>query len=533
MPWVAPALEPEPSPERWWVAVSISIGVLMGSIDSSIVNVALPQMRGTLGATLQEITWVATGYVIASVIVMPLTGFLGALLGQKRLYLSFFSLFLVGSLLCGMARTLPLLVVFRVLQGIGGGALQPTAQAVLRQAFPPREHGMAIAAFAMTVMVGSALGPTLGGYIVDHDSWEWIFLINLPVGAVGFLMVTRFFHEPEDIRAANRVRAEHQKKNLDWQGITLLSVGLALLQYVLEEGEQDGWFDSRVIALCAFGSALALVLLLYRELTAKAPVMNLRLFKDAVFSSGTLIGGLTFAMLTANMFLLPVFMQEVLGFTALQAGTALLYRVAIMMVLSPIVGRLYGRVSVRAMAGVGTLLFFAGCWMMKDFTLLTSSFDVGVSLLFQGAGFALLYVPMTTVALVQIPRAKLADATGLFALVRQIFASVALAVFGTLITRFGVEDRASIASHLTITSPQVQDRLELLRRMLVARGYGPGDAEHGALALVMAAVRQQASVITFERLFLLAGFALLFSLPLIFLLREPKGGGGQVVVEVE
>jgi len=529
---LAPA-EPAPPRERWWVAVSVSLGVLMGSVDSSIVNVALPQMRGALGATLEEITWVATGYVIASVIVMPLTGFLGALLGQKRLYLGFFSIFLAGSLLCGMARSLPTLIAFRVVQGFGGGALQPTSQAVLRQTFPPREHGMAIAAYAMTVMVGSALGPTLGGYIVDHFSWTWIFFINLPVGAVGFLMVSRFLNEPDDLRAEGRARAARQLAHLDWPGIALLSVGLMLLQFVLEEGERCDWFASKLIAACAVISALALALLVIRELTARAPVMNLRLFKNAVFTSGTVLGAITFALLATNMFLLPVFMQEVLGFTAFQAGTALLYRVAVMMVLSPIVGRLYGHVSVRLLAVVGAALFFWGAWLMKDFTLVTSQLDVGVSLLLQGAGFALLYVPMTTVAIVEIPRHQIADATGLFALVRQIAMSMGLAVFGALIPRFEARSRAVLGAHLSPTLPAVQHRLNAISQALAAKGVGAYRAKHGALGVLAEQVHRQASVLTFDRLFLLSGVALVVTVPLIALLREPRAAEAHVAVEVE
>src|SRR5207248_2685475 len=224
---------------KWLVTVSITFGTLMGAIDASIVNVAVPHLTGSLGATVEQITWVTTGFVIATVMVMPLTGFLARLFGQKRVYMCCLVMFVIGSALCGMARTLPLLVVFRIIQGLGAGALQPTEQAILRQTFPPEEQGMAMALFGMAVIIGPAFGPTLGGYIVDNHPWPWIFYINLPVGVFALFMVQRFVQEPEDIRVANLAAAEKQRKNVDWAGIGLLAVGLATMQYVLEEGQRD------------------------------------------------------------------------------------------------------------------------------------------------------------------------------------------------------------------------------------------------------------------------------------------------------
>src|SRR5712671_1193345 len=380
---------------KWLVTVSVSFGTLMGAIDASIVNVALTHIRGAVGATLEEITWISTAFVIATVLVMPLTAFLGRLIGQKRLYMASLVLFLVGSALCGMARSLPTLVIFRVIQGFGAGALQPTEQAILRQTFPPKEQGMAMALFGMAVMLGPAFGPTLGGVIIDHWSWPWIFYINLPVGVFGLLLVQRFVHEPEDIVRANRAAAEEQRKNVDWSGIALLCIGLGALQYVLEEGQTNDWFDSRAIVAFALISVFTLAGFVIRELTAKVPVVNLRLFKDPVFASGTVIGSIMFAMLMANLFLLPVFMQELLGFTATQSGVALMPRTLIMMLATPIVGRLYNKVSPRLLVGIGVVAFTVGSVMMSHFTLATGTGNIVHALLWQGVGFACLFVPLT------------------------------------------------------------------------------------------------------------------------------------------
>src|SRR3954468_5327868 len=259
---------PRAPTNKWLVTVSVSFGTLMGAIDASIVNVALTHIRGAVGATLEELTWISTGFVVATVLVMPLTAFLGRMFGQKRLYMASLALFLVGSALCGMARSLWTLVFFRVIQGLGAGALQPTEQAILRQTFPPKEQGMAMALFGMAVMLGPAFGPTLGGVIIDNWTWPWIFYINIPVGILGLALVQRFVHEPEDIMRANGAAAEEQRKNVDWQGIALLTIGLSALQYFLEEGQRNDWFDSKLILALALVAIFATAAFVIRELTA-------------------------------------------------------------------------------------------------------------------------------------------------------------------------------------------------------------------------------------------------------------------------
>ena len=261
-----PVTPRRPPVNKWLVTISVTFGTLMGAIDASIVNVAIPHLRGELGATVEEVTWVTTSFVIATVLVMPLTAFLGRLFGQKRIYLIALVLFLLGSMLCGMARSLSMMILARIVQGLGAGALQPTEQAILRQTFPPEEQGMASAVFGMAVVLGPAFGPTLGGYIIDNYSWPWIFYINLPVGAIAVLMVSRFVHEPEDIRAANQAAAATQRNNIDWTGIALLSVCLSTMQYVLEEGARNDWFESKLILSCAVVAVVTLVGFVWQEL---------------------------------------------------------------------------------------------------------------------------------------------------------------------------------------------------------------------------------------------------------------------------
>jgi DHA2 family multidrug resistance protein len=532
MPYVAPA-QARPVVNKWLVTVSVTFGTLMGAIDSSIVNVALPQIRGAVGATVQEITWISTGFAIATVIVMPLTAFLGRLFGQKRVYMSSLVLFVAGSALCGVAQTLPQLVFFRALQGFGAGALQPTEQAILRQTFPPKEQGTAMALFGMAVMLGPAIGPTLGGYIVDNFHWSWIFFINLPVGALGLFMVWRFVHEPEDIRAAYARDAAVARKNLDWIGIALLAAGLAALQYFLEEGQRKDWFQSDLITACAVVFTVALSLFVWRELTAKAPAVNLRLFGDKLFTSGTLIGAVMFAVLLAGMFLLPLFMQELLGFTATQSGFALMPRVLVMMVATPIVGRLYGKVSPRILISLGVGFVCYGAWLLAHITLATTQAGIIHAILFQGLGFALLFVPLTTSALANVPRAQLADATGLNSLLRQVGASIGLAVFATLLDRWGTHARAVLLTHLSPERPEVQERLAAFAARFAQSGMDPLSARDAALRALSGAVTRQAMVIAFEQVFLLTGIVLLATLPLLYFLKMRHAPAEKVHVEME
>ena len=521
-----------PRPNKWLVTISITFGTLMGAIDSSIVSVALPHMMGTLGATVQEITWISTGYIIANVVVMPFTAFLGRLFGQKRVYMACLVLFLAGSILCGTAHSLASLIVFRVLQGFGAGALQPTEQAILRQTFPAKEQGMAMAVFAMAVMLGPAIGPTLGGWIVDNYSWPWIFYINVPVGVLGLAMVAAFVHEDEEIVAKNRQLAEAQRKDVDWWGIGLLIAGLCALQYTLEEGQQNDWFESSAITVAFFASLVFIAAFVIRELTCEVPAVNIRLFKDPVFLSGTLIGSLMFALLMASMFLLPLMMQELLGFTATQAGFAMMPRVFVMMITTPIIGRIYNRVSPRVIIALGVGFIAWGAWDMSRLTFESTQRDVIWAIMTQGVGFSCLFVPLSTVALASIPRHKMADATGLNSLFRQVGGSIGLAVGATLLTRYGDEARAALVPHIAPTNPAAVERVTLLQRTFLGKGFDPVAAKEMAMRALDGIVSGQSTLLAFDKVFLVAGICFLAVLPLLFFLKTPEQLGPAAKVDV-
>jgi len=520
-----PGLAPVATPRqigKWTVTVSIAFGSLMATIDTSIVNVAIPQIRGQLGASLQEITWVTTAYMIAMVLIMPLTGFLGSFFGQKRVYLASLVLFTIGSVLCGTARSLEMLVLWRILQGIGGGALQPTQQAILRQTFPPAEQGMAMAVFSMVIMVGPAVGPVLGGWITDNYSWPWIFFVNLPVGILGIYLTFRNVQEPPDVLAANRARAAITRKNLDWAGIALMAVAVGALQYVLEEGPSDDWFNSTSIVIGSYIAAVGLVAFVIRELTATAPVVDLRMFRDPTFASGTFIAGVVFAMLMGSMFLLPVFTQEMMRFTATQSGVVLLPRTIAMMVASPFVGRLYNLIRPSWLVAFGLLMTALGCWMQADINLSTSTGDLLWPLTITGIGFAFLFVPLTTAALANVQRHELAGAAGVNSFVRQVGGSIGLSIFANLFTTYSRDAAAGLAQNVTVLRPEVAAQAAMFKTGIMARGMD-GDFA-GAMSQKILAGRTliQGTVLGFDKTFMLQTLAFIVIIPLLLFLRVKR-----------
>jgi DHA2 family multidrug resistance protein len=351
-----------------------------------------------------------------------------------------------------------------------------------------------MAFFGMAVMLGPAIGPTLGGFIVDHWHWAWIFYINIPVGCVGLVMVSLFVQEDEGIRRKNQALAEAQRRHVDWAGIILLTVSLSSLEYFLEEGGRNDWFQSSLITAVFLMAIVTLVGFVVRELTAEVPAVNLRLFDDPVFTSGTIIGGLMFAMLMANMFLLPIFMQELLGFTATQSGLALTPRVVVMVLAMPIVGKVYDKIDPRWVIAFGVVLVALGSWDMSHLTLESGTRDIVWALVVQGAGFACLFVPLTTVALSKIPRYLMQDATGMNSLVRQIGGAIGLAVFATVLDNDAVIARASIGSHVTAVNPLAQQRIAQASHFFSGHGLGPG----GGLAALLLFMKVDMKSLTSE-----------------------------------
>lgn len=506
----APAVNP------WLVTVAVTVGTLMGALDTSIVNVALPYIRANLGVTITEVTWISTGYIIALVIIMPLTAWLGATFGRKRVYMTCLLLFTVASFFCGAARSLMTLLIFRVFQGIGAGALQPTEQAILRETFPPEKQGQAMGMYGLAVMIGPAIGPTLGGWITDNYDWPWIFYINIPIGIFGLWMVNQFVHDPP------YVKEQRGKAGVDAIGISLLAIGLASMQTVLEEGQTNDWFSSNFIVTLSIVAAIALCAFIAWELHVEKPVVDLSILRNVSFTTGTMIGGVLGISLYSSMFLLPLFMQELLQYPATKSGLVLMPRSLVMLVFMPIGGALYNRLGPRLMIFGGLLI--AGCApiMMSHFTLETSDSYFVWPQVIQGIGFVLIFIALSTTSLAGIEKPKMTSATGLYNLIRQLGGSFGTAIFATMLETQQQANHALLAAHVAVSNPAFMERFNMMQQGFMAEGINAWEARDRALRIFDGMVSQQAAVLSFERCFFLIGMLFFLCLPLVLLLKPVR-----------
>src|SRR5450759_3507735 len=389
----APLVEPlsapiEGAPHKYLIAFAVVLAALMQVIDSSIVNVALPDMMGNLGASLDEIAWVSTGYILAAVIIIPLTGWLGEFFGRKRYFVGSIILFTIASFLCGASHSLSALVFWRIIQGLGGGALMTVSQAVLFESFPRREAGTAMALFGLGVMVGPTIGPTLGGWLTDNYGWPWIFYVNLPVGVLAAVMIVGYVHDPE---------YQRRPPSVDYMGIALLAVSVGSLQYLLEQGQREDWFDSRAMIILAVTGIVTGAWLLWREMTVDHPVIDFRVLRYRQMWVGTLLGIVMGVGLFASVFTLPVFLQNNLRMTAQQTGIVLLPGAIATALSMWVVGRLTRKFDPRFLIACGAATFAVAMWQLSQVTSASGRTDFFLPLILRGAGLGLMFVPLTMV----------------------------------------------------------------------------------------------------------------------------------------
>jgi DHA2 family multidrug resistance protein len=481
------------------ITITTMLGLIMAIIDTSIVNVALSNMAGTLGASIDEIGWVATGYILAQVIVMPLNGWLTARFGRRNFYAACIVIFTISSFLCGTATSVWQLVAYRILQGIGGGALQPTAQAILFESYPPEKRNSAMAIFGLGAMVGPAIGPTLGGYIVDNYSWPLIFFINLPIGIAAFFMTLTFIKDQTYVkRSTNPV---------DWLGLGLLATGVASLQYVLERGQTEDWFGSQTIVIMTVIAAGAIVAFIVRELNDPQPLVDLTVFRSRSFTAGNIIGVVSGFGLFGSALMMPLYFQNVMGFTAMGTGLALLPGAIATAISLPIASRLVKWIDQRGCIAFGMLLFAIGCWMVGGLNQQAAFEDTLWPRAVQGFALGFMWVPLTTATLSEISRAKMAGATGVYTLVRQLGGSLGIAILQLVETRSQDGAYASLASGVTMANQNLANMLH-------------GAADQGAmLAGVFASAMLNAEAIAYNDVFRLCAIVFLISLPSVLLLR--------------
>jgi DHA2 family multidrug resistance protein len=415
-------------------------------------------------------------------------------------------------MLCGIAWNLPSMVVFRIIQGIGGGALIPITQSILRETYPPKEQAMAMGIYGMGVVLGPALGPTLGGWLTDNYSWPWIFYINVPIGIINILMIMRFIEDPHFlVRETGKV---------DVFGLIFLTCGLGALQTMLEQGEQLNWFESNFIIYLAVAATIGLVLFLWQELRIEKPAVNLRIMKDINFSSSTFLGGILGLALMSSLFILPIFLQQLLGYPAFNSGLALLPRSLAMALIMPIAGRLYNKMGPRILIGAGLFLNAVSFYQLSILNLDIGFWDIFLPQFLQGIGFGMIFVSLSTAALSTIEQHLMTAATGLYNVVRQVFGSVGIALTATLLTRGENFHRARLMEHVTIFGDKTNYILRSFTQYFYAQGMDIIDAQNKALKAVEGLVMRQASMLSFNHLFFLAAALFIISMPLIFFITD-------------
>jgi DHA2 family multidrug resistance protein len=499
---------------KWIITVTVMLPTIMEIVDTSVANVALPHMQGSLNAGTDEITWVLTSYLVSNAVVLPMTGWLSRMFGRKRFLITCIILFTIASFLCGAAPNLGTLIFFRIIQGAAGGALIPNSQAILLETFPPRERGMANAIFGVGAMFGPIVGPALGGWITDNLNWRWIFYINIPIGVIAVIMATFFIFDPSYL---NRARMR-----IDYWGLGLLIVGLGSLQIVLDKGQSEDWFNSSFIVMFSIISALSLLMLLIVELKHPSPVVNLRLFKDISFSAGNLTMFMVGFCLYSSIMLIPLFLQTLMGYDATLAGMVLAPGGLATLITMPFVGVMITHYDGRKVVLAGLLTGACAMFLMRGLTLEASYWDFVWPRVVLGFGLAMTFVPLTTVTLATTPREEMGNATGLFNLLRNIGGSVGIAVAATLLQRYSQFYQNNLVANVTPYSLKSQERLSALKQAALSHGADPATSDKVSHALVYGMVKGQAGILAYNRIFFIVGLAFLAIIPFLLLLRKPR-----------
>jgi MFS transporter, DHA2 family, multidrug resistance protein len=454
-----------PAINPWIIALTVTLATFMEVLDTSVANVALPHIAGSLSASTDESTWVLTSYLVSNAIVLPMSGWFSSLIGRKRFYMSCVALFTISSCLCGLAPSLPMLIVFRILQGAGGGGLQPSEQAILADTFPPRQRGMAFAVYGMAVVLAPAIGPTLGGWITDSFSWRWIFFINIPVGIISLLLTNRLITDPPYMRRENR-----KTFRVDYIGLGLLALGLGALQVVLDKGERDDWFGSHFILITTVICISALIAVAIWEWRHKNPIIDLHLFRDRSFAIGNLLMFMVGFALMSSTVLIPLFLQTMMGYTAREAGLALMPGGFAIILIMPLVGFLLGRYDARRLLLVGFTLLAVALFYMTHFNLSIDFRHAAGARLVQALGLAFLFVPINTAAYAFLPKEKNNAASGLINLSRNVGGSVGISVVTTMLSRRTQFHLANLSDHVHPGNGKMQAMLGATSHMLVTRG---------------------------------------------------------------
>ncbi len=500
-----------PTKSKWLPAIAVMASAAMEMLDTSVVNVSLRHIAGSMSATVEEATWVLTSYIVANAIILPISGWLASYFGRKRLLMTVVTGFTLSSILCGMAPSLPWLIFFRVVQGTTGGGLVPLSQAVLLESFPVEERGKAMAFWGIGMIAFPILGPTVGGWLTDNYSWRWVFYINVPVGIISLVMMQMFISDPPYLRRVSR--------RIDTWGLGLLVVGMGALQIMLDKGQEEDWFGSDFITTLAVIAAVGLVAFAIHEMRAREPLVDFHLLKYRTFATGVFVGGVLGFVLFGSMVMLPLFMQQLLGFPAVTAGWWMSPRGLGTLVFLPLTGILLGRRwDPRILLTLGLVLASAAFWMYASLDLDAAGMDFLWPQIVQGAGLSMVFTPLSTISMDPIPLESMGFATSLFSMSRNIGSSMGISFVTTEIARRSQFHQARLVEGITPYNPAVQ-------RMLHSLGGAVGtigDQSRQALGVIYGQVLREAAAITFLELFHVLGVLFLLVTPLVWTMKRPR-----------
>jgi DHA2 family multidrug resistance protein len=528
VPAPAPPAEPwKPKFNPWLIAVVVAMAAFMEILDTSIANVALPHMAGDLGASNDESTWVLTSYLVSNAIVLPISGWLASLFGRKRFFLLCIILFTLSSLFCGVAPSLAVLIIFRVVQGLGGGGLQPMAQAILADTFPPQQRGLAFALYGITAILAPTIGPTLGGWITDNYSWRWIFYINLPVGILTLFLVYRMVEDPPFLR-----RLKGAGIRVDYIGIALLTLGIGALQVLLDKGQEDDWFGSRFIVTLILISAVSLIALVVWEWRHEEPVIDVRLFKNFNFATANLMMFTLGIMLFSSLVMMPQFLQTLMGYTAQSAGLVLSASGVMLLIEMPIVGQLTTKVPVKRIIAFGWLTLACGMYYSTARVDLEISFQSAMWLrVAQVFGMGFLFVPISLACYIGVPAEKSNSVSGLVNFMRNMGSSVGTSMVTTLIARRAQFHQSIMSYRATNFDPAFQTQVSGLSQQLFHSGVSAADAQTHAYGLLYQSMQAQSQTLAYIDTYkvLAIGAGIMFLLAFIVRKNDPRAGGTVVV----
>ena len=511
---------PDGSINPWVIAVTVTLATFMEVLDTSIANVALPHISGNLSAGADESTWVLTSYLVSNAIVLPLSGWLSGLVGRKRFYMTSVALFTVSSFLCGLAPSLGILVFFRILQGVGGGGLQPSEQAILNDTFPLEKRGMAFAVYGVAVVVAPTIGPWLGGWITDNFSWRWIFYINVPVGILSIVLTSLLVSDPPYMK---RLKPRDGFR-IDYVGIGLISLGLGSMQIILDKGQREDWFSSGFIRVFAVLMLVGIIAGILWELRQDHPVVDLRMLKDRNFAIATSAMFFLGFVLYASTVLIPQFLQQMMGYTAELAGLALSPGGAVIMFMMPVVGLLVSRVNTKYLIAFGCTVSSLALFVMAGWDLQIDYGHAVRARMLQSFGLAFLFIPINVSAFAFVPREKTNMGTGIINLARNVGASVGIATVTTMLERRTQFHQAQLMEHVNTLSAAFHSRLHAIAASFGASGSsGPG-AMSQAYGMIYGSVGRQAAMLAFVDNFYMLGAVFLLVIPVLLLLKRPPKG---------